>query len=38
MKVHMDIINLHNISLQLKYLKINVCPSSLAWGHAPATC
>lgn len=33
----MDIINLHDIGLQLRYLKINVCPSSLAWGHAPAT-
>lgn len=37
MHVHMHIINLHNISLQLRYLKIIVCPPSLAWGRAPAT-
>ena len=38
MNVHMDITNLHNISLQLRCLKINVCLSSQAWGYAPATC
>lgn len=36
MNIHLDIIDLHNISLQLRYLKIIVFLSSPAWGQAIA--